>query len=90
MRTHDDELYDDWEGRPDFAHQWQWHDVQQRRSERKPVYHPQASLITFDVLYMEDDQRIGIYQTTSGTADHDAMAELIRLAGEHGIEPGLD
>ncbi|GLY70994.1 helix-turn-helix transcriptional regulator [Amycolatopsis taiwanensis] len=72
---------------PDFARLWQRHDVQRRRSERKPFHHPQAGLITFDfdVLYIEDEQRIGIYQTTPGTADHDAMAELTRLAGEHGI-----
>ncbi len=74
---------------PDFARLWRQHDVRRRRGERKPFHHPHAGVITldFDVLYIEDEQRIGIYQAVPGTPDHDAMVELTRLAAEHGIEP---
>lgn len=63
---------------PDFVRLWDRHDVQKRRSERKPFHHPTIGEITFDfdVLYIEDDQRIGIYQTTPGGRDHNAMLRL--------------
>lgn len=77
---------------PDFAGLWERHDVQRRRSDRKPFNHPQAGLITldFDVLYLEGEQRMGIYQAEPGGADHAAMLELTRLAAAHGIEADAD
>jgi transcriptional regulator with XRE-family HTH domain len=65
-------------GSPQFARLWQQHEVRHRRGERKAFRHPRVGefALTTEVLYLEDGQRMTIYQARPGTADHDAMTLL--------------
>jgi transcriptional regulator with XRE-family HTH domain len=65
-------------GSREFADLWKRHDVRHRRSERKSFHHPVVGDVTFtyEVLHLDDGQRVMVYQTTPGTTDHDAMTLL--------------
>jgi transcriptional regulator with XRE-family HTH domain len=69
-------------GSPEFARQWQRHDVRQRRGEAKPFRHPQVGefAFTYEVLHLADGQRMTVYQAEPGTHDHDAMTLLSMIA----------
>jgi transcriptional regulator with XRE-family HTH domain len=69
-------------GSPEFARLWQQHEVRHRRGERKPLRHPRVGELTLttEVLYIEDGQRMTIYQAKPGTRDHDAMTLLSMVA----------
>jgi transcriptional regulator with XRE-family HTH domain len=69
-------------GSPEFARMWQCHEVRRRRGERKPFRHPRVGefTLTTEVLYLEDGQRMTIYQARPGTRDHDAMTLLSMVA----------
>jgi transcriptional regulator with XRE-family HTH domain len=69
-------------GCPEFARLWQRHEVRHRRGERKPFRHPLVGefTLTTEALYLEDGQRMTIYQAKPGTRDHDAMTLLTMIA----------
>jgi len=69
-------------GSADFERLWQQHDVRHRRSERKLYRHPRVGefALTTEVLYLEEGQRITVYQARPGTRDHDAMTLLSMVA----------
>jgi transcriptional regulator with XRE-family HTH domain len=69
-------------GSPEFARLWQQHEVRHRRGERKPFRHPRVGefTLTTEILYLEDGQRMTIYQARPGTRDHDAMTLLSMVA----------
>jgi transcriptional regulator with XRE-family HTH domain len=74
-------------GSPEFARLWQQHEVRHRRGERKPFRHPRVGefTLTTEVLYLEDGQRMTIYQARPGTRDHDAMTLLSMVADTPGL-----
>ncbi|HET9974656.1 MAG TPA: hypothetical protein VFQ68_40935 [Streptosporangiaceae bacterium] len=63
---------------PEFARLWPRHDVRRRRSDRKPFRHPLVGEFTlsYEVLHLEDGQRMTVYQAAPGSRDHDAMTLL--------------
>jgi transcriptional regulator with XRE-family HTH domain len=65
-------------GSQEFARLWPRHDVRRRRSDRKPFRHPLAGEFTlsYEVLHLDDGQRMTVYQATPGSRDHDAMTLL--------------
>jgi transcriptional regulator with XRE-family HTH domain len=67
---------------PEFARLWPCHEVRHRRGERKPFRHPRVGefALTTEVLYLEQGQRMTIYQARPGTRDHDAMTLLSMVA----------
>jgi transcriptional regulator with XRE-family HTH domain len=69
-------------GSPEFARLWQQHEVRHRRGQRKPFRHPRVGefTLTTEVLYLEDGQRMTVYQARPGTRDHDAMTLLSMVA----------
>jgi transcriptional regulator with XRE-family HTH domain len=69
-------------GSPEFARLWQQHEVRHRRGERRPFRHPRVGefTLTTEVLYLENGQRMTIYQARPGTRDHDAMTLLSMVA----------
>jgi transcriptional regulator with XRE-family HTH domain len=75
------------DGSPEFARLWQQHEVRHRRGERKPFRHPRVGefTLTTEVLYLEDGQRMTIYQAKPGTRDHDAMTLLSMVAEAPGL-----
>jgi transcriptional regulator with XRE-family HTH domain len=75
------------DGSPEFARIWQRHDVRQRRGEAKRFRHPQVGefTLTNEALYLEDGQRMSVYQAEPGSRDHDALALLSMIAS--GDEP---
>jgi transcriptional regulator with XRE-family HTH domain len=76
-------------GSAEFARLWQRHDVRQRRGEAKPFRHPQVGefALSYEVLYLDDGQRMTVYQAEPGTRDHDALTLLSMIAS--GDEPRL-
>jgi len=65
-------------GSQEFARLWPRHDVRRRRSDRKPFRHPLVGEFTlsYEVLHLDDGQRMTVYQATPGSRDHDAMTLL--------------
>lgn len=79
---------------PEFARLWPRHDVRRRRSDRKPFRHPLVGEFTlsYEVLHLDDGQRMTVYQAAPGSRDHDAMTLLSMIVnGErvprHGSSP---
>lgn len=70
-----DSLREDGDG---FARLWERYDVRQRRGSRKPFRHPYAGEFTlsYEVLHLQDGQRMTIYQAEPGSPDHDALMLL--------------
>jgi transcriptional regulator with XRE-family HTH domain len=73
-------------GSPDFVRLWERHDVRHRRGERKAFRHPRVGELTLttEVLYLEEGQRMTLYQARPGTRDHDALLLLAMVAAEEG------
>jgi transcriptional regulator with XRE-family HTH domain len=71
-------------GSAEFARLWQRHDVRHRRGDSKPFRHPQVGefTLTTEILYLEDGQRMTIYQAKPGTRDYDAMTLLSMIASD--------
>jgi transcriptional regulator with XRE-family HTH domain len=69
-------------GSADFARLWRRHDVRHRRGDRKPFRHPQVGdfTLTYEVLYLEDGQRMTVYQAEPGSREHDAITLLSMIA----------
>lgn len=69
-------------GSAQFARLWQQHEVRHRRGERKSFRHPRVGefTLTTEILYLENGQRMTIYQAKPGTRDHDAMTLLSMVA----------
>jgi transcriptional regulator with XRE-family HTH domain len=69
---------------PDFVRLWDRHEVRHRRGERKAFRHPRVGefTLTTEVLYLEDGQRMTLYQARPGTRDHDALTLLAMVAAE--------
>jgi transcriptional regulator with XRE-family HTH domain len=67
---------------PEFARLWPRHDVRRRRSDRKPFRHPLVGEFTlsYEVLHLDDGQRMTVYQAAPGSRDHDAMMLLSMIA----------
>lgn len=74
----------------DFRRLWARHDVRHRRGERKAFHHPRVGdfTLTTEVLYLEDGQRMTLYQAKPGTRDHDAMTLLSMIAAAEGAASG--
>lgn len=69
----------------EFARLWAQYDVTPRRSKPKVFHHPIAGDLSLwhEVLRLSDEgQRLGIYQATPGTPDHDSLLLLAMTAGE--------
>jgi transcriptional regulator with XRE-family HTH domain len=62
----------------DFAALWERHDIRRRRSAPNTFDHPEVGplTLTFDVLRIENDQRIGLYQAEPGSPDEAALTRL--------------
>jgi transcriptional regulator with XRE-family HTH domain len=62
----------------EFTALWGRHDVRRRRSAHNTFDHPRVGplSLTFDVLRIEDGQRIGVYQAEPGSPDEAALARL--------------
>jgi transcriptional regulator with XRE-family HTH domain len=77
-------------GSRDFGRLWQQHEVRHKRGERKPFRHPRVGefTLTSEILYLEDGQRMTVYQAKPGTRDHDAMTLLSMVADAPDL-PGL-
>jgi len=70
---------------------WPRHDVRRRRSDRKPFRHPLVGEFTlsYEVLHLDDGQRMTVYQAAPGSRDHDAMTLLSMIAnGERAPRDG--
>ncbi|HEX6448941.1 MAG TPA: hypothetical protein VF060_05725 [Trebonia sp.] len=69
---------------PEFARMWERHEVRHRRGSTKPFNHPLVGsfTLTFEVLHLDDGQRVTIYQAEPGTRDHDALTLLAMIATE--------
>lgn len=67
----------------EFAHLWQRYDVRRRRGQKMTFRHPQVGELTlsFEVLNIDDTQRMTIYLAPPGTVDHDALMSLSITAG---------
>jgi transcriptional regulator with XRE-family HTH domain len=74
---------------PEFAGLWRRYDIRRRRGEPKTFHHPHAGTITltYEVLHLDDNQRISIYQASSGSTDHDALKRLALTAAEPSPDP---
>jgi transcriptional regulator with XRE-family HTH domain len=68
---------------PDFAELWRRHDVRHRRGDRKKFRHPLVGDLTlgYEVLNLDDGQRVTLYQAAPDTPDHDAITLLSMIAG---------
>jgi hypothetical protein len=75
---------------PDFVRFWDRHDILRRRSETKSFLHPSVGEVTFwfEVLRIENDQRVGIYQPTADPRDQKAVDGLARCAAENADRVG--
>ena len=69
---------------PEFARLWERHEVRHRRGSAKPFNHPLVGsfTLTFEVLHLDDGQRVTIHQAEPGTRDHDALTLLAMIAAE--------
>jgi transcriptional regulator with XRE-family HTH domain len=67
---------------PDFGDYWSRHDIRQRRGTAKRFLHPVLGdfTLTFEVLHLDDGQRMSVYQAEPGSAGEKALAELASLA----------
>lgn len=76
---------------PEFARLWPRHEVRHRRGSAKPFNHPRVGsfTLTYEVLHLDDGQRITIYQAEPGSREHDALALLSMIAsGRTGMSVG--
>jgi transcriptional regulator with XRE-family HTH domain len=66
---------------PDFGEYWSRHEVRQRRGTAKRFLHPVLGdfTLTFEVLHLDEGQRMSIYQAEPGSAGEKALAELAIL-----------
>ncbi|PRY38926.1 helix-turn-helix transcriptional regulator [Umezawaea tangerina] len=70
-------------GSPRFADLWEGHDVEEHRSERKTIHHPELGEIVLDCDHLQldkDDQVLIIYSAEPGTPSARAL-ELLRAVG---------
>lgn len=68
---------------PRFAQMWADHEVQERRSMRKRITHPQLGPVEFDcqvLLVPDTDQRLIVYCPDPGSPTERAFRELARVA----------
>lgn len=67
---------------PEFARLWPRHEVRHRRGSAKPFNHPRVGsfTLTYEVLHLDDGQRVTIYQAAPGSREHDALALLSMIA----------
>lgn len=75
---------------PEFARFWARHEVRHRRASVKPFNHPRVGsfTLTYEVLHLDDGQRVTIYQAQPGSREHDALTLLSMIAsGGDGQEP---
>ena len=79
---------------PDFGRLWERYEVRRVADGEKVCHHPEVGTITLSHEVMElnrtDGQRVVVYMAPQGTADHDAMVLLDRLALDGAREPRLD
>ena len=75
---------------PEFARLWPRHDVRRRRSDRKPFRHPLVGEFTlsYEVLHLDDGQRMTVYQAAPGSRDHDAMTLLSMIVNGERVPRG--
>lgn len=66
---------------PDFGEFWSRHEVRQRRGTAKRFLHPVLGdfTLTFEVLRLDDGQRMSVYQAEPGSPGAKALAELATL-----------
>lgn len=69
---------------PEFARLWRLHDVRHRRGAEKTFRHPLVGDLTlnYEVLNLDDSQRVTVYQAAPGSRDHDAMILLAMTASD--------
>jgi transcriptional regulator with XRE-family HTH domain len=74
------------EDSPDFGEYWSRHEVRQRRGTAKRFRHPVLGLftLTYEVLHLDEGQRMSVYQAEPGTDGADALAKLTALAAAGG------
>lgn len=67
---------------PDFHLFWSRHEVRHRRGAPKRFRHPLLGEFTlsFEVMHLEDGQRISVYQAGPGTPGAEAIARLAAIA----------
>ena len=75
---------------PEFASLWPRYEVRHRRGSVKPFNHPRVGSfsLTYEVLHLDDGQRITVYQAEPGTRDHDAVTLLSMIASGAGAAAG--
>jgi hypothetical protein len=81
------ELVDELTGQsPDFARLWSRYDMRRRHGEPKTFRHPRVGTITlsYEVLRLDDGQRVSIYQSAPGSPGEDALELLALLAADAG------
>jgi transcriptional regulator with XRE-family HTH domain len=66
---------------PDFGEYWSRHEVRQRRSTAKRFVHPVLGdfTLTYEVLHLDDGQRMSVYQAEPGSPGEKALTELATL-----------
>jgi transcriptional regulator with XRE-family HTH domain len=66
---------------PDFGEYWSRHEVRQRRGTVKRFRHPVLGSFSlmFEVLHLDEGQRMSVYQAEPGSDGADALAELAKL-----------
>jgi transcriptional regulator with XRE-family HTH domain len=67
---------------PDFGEYWSRHEVRKRRGTAKRFIHPALGdfTLTFEVLRLDDGQRMSVYQAEPGSPGEKALAELAALS----------
>lgn len=75
---------------PEFGRLWPRHEVRHRRGSAKPFNHPRVGsfTLTYEVLHLDDGQRVTIYQARPGSRDHDALTLLSMIASGTGAAAG--
>lgn len=76
---------------PEFALSWERHEVRHRRGAAKPFNHPRVGsfTLTFEVLHLDEGQRVTIYLAEPGTRDHDALTLLAMTTADPGRTRGI-
>jgi transcriptional regulator with XRE-family HTH domain len=66
---------------PDFGKYWSRHEVRQRRGTAKRFRHPVLGTfsLTYEVLHLDEGQRMSVYQAEPGSDGAGALAELAKL-----------
>ncbi len=72
----------------EFARLWQRYDIRRRRGEPKTFRHPRVGTLTltYEVLQINQLQRISIYQAAPDSPEHDAL-HLLTMPHEHPAGP---